>query len=62
MRAFVDPDVCIGCGLCPTIAPEVFRMDDDGRAEAYAETTADNKDGVREAIDSCPVSAISDGE
>lgn len=58
MKAYVDPNVCIGCGMCPSIAEEVFRMKDDGKAEAYGEAAEENKDAVQEAIDSCPVSAI----
>ncbi|HEY8364564.1 MAG TPA: ferredoxin, partial [Haloplasmataceae bacterium] len=30
MKAFVDKNTCIGCGLCPEICPKIFRMDDDG--------------------------------
>ena len=37
MRAFVDQDMCIGCGLCEGTCPEVFRMNDAGKAEAYAD-------------------------
>ena len=62
MRAFVDPDVCISCGLCPSIAPDVFEIGDSGKAEAIADTTEENKDAVQEAIESCPVSAIRDEE
>ncbi len=58
MRAYVDKDECIGCGLCEMTAPDVFRMTDDGKAEAYADTTDENKDAVQEAIEGCPVSAI----
>ncbi len=55
MKAFVKKDVCIGCELCTTIAPDVFRMTDEGVSEAYSE----GKDAlVKEAIESCPVFAI----
>ena len=37
MRAWIDRDGCISCGLCPTICPEVFRMADDGLAEVYVD-------------------------
>ncbi len=57
MRAFVDPDRCLGCGLCCANAPEVFRMA-GGTAEAYAEATDVSRPGVEEAVDSCPVAAI----
>ena len=26
MKAFVDPDLCIGCTQCTGICPEVFQM------------------------------------
>ncbi|MCI8483720.1 MAG: ferredoxin [Lachnospiraceae bacterium] len=58
MKAYVDPDVCIGCGMCAGMVDEVFRMNDEGKAEAYQEAAAEKKDAVQEAIDSCPVSAI----
>jgi len=58
MRACVDQDACIGCGLCTGTAPEVFRMNDDGLAEAYSEAGEADKDSVQDAIDGCPVSAI----
>ena len=32
MKANVDKDTCIGCGLCPSICEAVFEMDDDGKA------------------------------
>ena len=62
MRAFVDQSVCMGCGLCTGTAPDVFRMNDNGTAEAYADTTDANKDDVQAAIDGCPVSAIREEE
>lgn len=55
MRAYVDQDTCIGCGLCAGSVPEVFEMNADGKAEAVADGPEDQ---VREAIDACPVSAI----
>jgi len=37
MKATIDRSGCIGCGLCPSICPEVFRMADDGLAETVVE-------------------------
>lgn len=59
MKASVDQDLCIGCGLCAGNAPEVFRLNDDGKAEAYKEVEDIEKTSVQEAIDGCPVAAIS---
>lgn len=58
MKAYVDWDACIGCGLCCGICDSVFRMNDD-KAEAYQEADEKTQDDVQNAIDNCPVSAIS---
>lgn len=60
MRAYVDKDLCIGCGFCVATCPKVFRLDDDDKAEAVADTTAENSADVQAAIDGCPVCAISE--
>ena len=59
MKARVDKDTCIGCGLCPSICPEVFELTDEGYAHAIkSEVPEDCKDATVEARDSCPVNAI----
>lgn len=59
MRAKVDPDLCIGCGLCPSICPDVFSMGDDGLAHAIEEEIPENNQkDAEDARDGCPVSAI----
>ena len=59
-KAVVKKDVCIGCGLCTSVASEVFGFADDGLAENIlgGEVPAGLEDSVQEAADSCPVSAI----
>ncbi len=59
MKAVIDRSGCISCGLCADACPEVFRMGDDGLAEAYAEVTGSLKESAAEARDNCPVSVIS---
>jgi ferredoxin len=56
-EAYVDQDACIGCGLCTTIVPEVFRLNDDGVSEVHDPAGA-SESQIQEAIDSCPVSCI----
>ena len=58
MRAYVDQDTCIGCGLCTNTAPEVFELNEEGKAQAVADITAKNRESVMEAIAGCPVEAI----
>lgn len=60
MIASVDKDTCIACGLCPSICPEVFEMEDDGKAGVTVDTVPEGQeDSAKEAEDSCPVNAIS---
>lgn len=61
MKAKVN-DGCISCGACVAACPEVFRMDDEGIAEAYADVTAENEEAAIDARDSCPVSVIDIGD
>ena len=59
MKGRVDKDICIGCGLCPDICPEVFRMDDDGKAVAADNEIPDDViNSAKEAEQQCPVEAI----
>ena len=59
MRAKVHEDHCIGCGLCASICPQVFVMDEE-KATVIADTSVDTYDEVQEAMVSCPVAAISE--
>jgi ferredoxin len=58
MKAYVDQDGCISCGLCVDTCPEVFRLNDDGVAEAYSDVTPENQAAAEDARDSCPVCVI----
>lgn len=56
-EVFVDQDICIGCGLCVSIVPEVFQLNDAGVSEVHNQA-ASSEAKVQEAIDSCPVNCI----
>ncbi len=53
----VDKEKCIGCGTCSSVCEEVFEMRDDNKAHVKVQK---NIPCVKEAIESCPVDAISD--
>ena len=53
--------ICASAAVCAK-EPEIFQMNDAGKAEAYADTTDENRDAVMEAIDGCPVGAIREEE
>ena len=53
---WVDREACISCGLCVSLAPEVFRFE-EGKSIAYNQSgTSEAK--IQECVDGCPVSAI----
>ena len=58
MKAEIDRDGCIACGLCTETCPAVFRIAEDGLAEVYAEVTEETESAVREAAENCPVGVI----
>ena len=59
----VDKITCIGCQVCTTICDDVFEMiDTDDGEKAIVKSGKDNDDSndlVKEAIEMCPVDAIS---
>jgi ferredoxin len=57
-KAQVDKDKCLGCGTCAAIAAKSFRLGNDGKAEPI-DPAGDPETMIKEAIDSCPVGAIS---
>ena len=59
MQVKVNKDLCIGCGACQAIAPDVFEIEDDGLANAYKPEVEDSqKEDVIDALEGCPTSAI----
>jgi ferredoxin len=58
MKAIVDEETCIGCGLCAETCPEVFEMEDDKARTKVDEVPEDASETCREAAKDCPVEAI----
>lgn len=59
MKVKVNKDVCIGCGACQAICPNVFEIGDDGHAEVKTDAVAEEETAnVQDAKESCPVGAI----
>lgn len=53
----IDQANCIGCGLCASLCPDNFRINDNFKAEVINDNQI--KLCVQEAIDNCPVQVIS---
>ena len=60
MKVTVNQDMCISCGACEAVCPNVFEVGQDGaevKTDVIAE--ADVKDAT-DAMEGCPVAAISE--
>ncbi|MDW7771662.1 MAG: ferredoxin [Desulfobulbaceae bacterium] len=60
MKVAVDENVCIGSGNCQAIAPEIFKVENGLSHVKVAEVPEDLEKKTQEAIDNCPVQAISE--
>lgn len=59
MKAIVDRDACIGCGLCESICPEVFEIDDESIAVVLVDPVPqESEECAQQSEDECPVEAI----
>jgi len=56
----IDQDLCIGCGLCTSLAPKTFAMGDGGSKAIVLEVSEmpDSEERIRNAVESCPAHAI----
>ena len=59
MKVQVDKDACIGSTACADLCPEVFEVVDGVSTVKVGEVPPELEAQVREAVDACPVSAIS---
>ena len=57
MKIKILRDKCISAGTCVAIAPDVFELDDEGKAVLKNPTGADEQT-VIDAAKSCPTQAI----
>ncbi len=59
MKAAIDKSLCIGCGLCTEVCPQVFEMGDDNIAQVKTDPVPpEAEDSCRQAADQCPGVAI----
>ena len=59
MIAKVDEDLCIGCGICPDVAPDVFEMGSDDKARPKMNPIpVPLQAACKEACEQCPQAAI----
>lgn len=60
MKIRVDRDKCTGLGICESLAPDVFEVDDDGDLVLKTDTVpAGQMEDVEAAVSGCPTEALS---
>ena len=59
MKPIVNKEICIGCGTCEGIAPEVFKVIDGKSNVQSLPDYAPYASKIQQAVDACPVQAIS---
>ena len=56
----VNQENCIGCGMCESLCPEVFQLNDDFVSSVIGKNAdiEKNVEKVQEASEGCPTGAI----
>jgi ferredoxin len=57
LRVWVDHQTCVGNAMCESIAPNVFRLNENRQSEVV-NPEGDTEEKILEAAENCPVSAI----
>ena len=58
MTATILEDLCIGCGICPNICPDVFELSGAVAVLKINPVPANLEEECTSAAESCPVEAI----
>lgn len=60
VRLCVDFDKCTGLGICESLAPDFFEVDDDGGLVVHTYEVSDEElSAVETAVEGCPTEALS---
>lgn len=58
VKILINKNKCIGCGTCSFLAPKVFKLGKDGKADVVDQSVSMTKE-IKMAIEGCPERAIS---
>ncbi len=60
LRIVVDRNRCTGIGICESLDPDRFEVDDDGTLIVHDDRVADaDREAATAAVSGCPASALS---
>lgn len=57
LKVWVDHTACVGNAMCKSIAPKVFKLNENRQSEVV-DPAGDTEEKILEAAENCPVSAI----
>lgn len=59
MKILIDHDKCTALGICESLAPDHFEVDDEGNLQLLKETiSGDEVSAVEDACAGCPTEAL----
>ncbi|MGU3432555.1 ferredoxin [Actinomycetes bacterium M1A6_2h] len=60
MKIVLDRTKCTGLGICESMAPDFFEIDDSGALDLLHDTADESRrDEIEAAVASCPTEALS---
>jgi ferredoxin len=54
----IDRQLCTGCGLCASLAPKAFALDNEFKSTVLETAGEESRENILEATKACPVAAI----
>jgi ferredoxin len=59
MQVILDRDKCTGLGICESVAPDHFEIDDDGELVLLRDDVTDEERAtIEDAVRQCPTGAL----
>jgi len=58
MDITVDKDVCVGCGICVAMCPNIFELGQDNKSHVKDGDHSNELECAKKAAGACPVGAI----
>jgi ferredoxin len=59
MQVILDRDKCTGLGICESVAPDHFEIDDDGELVVLRDDVTDEERAtIEDAVRQCPTGAL----